>query len=372
MDAAMVREACEGILKRFDRKYMVSCLREHRFPTELYECMLDVGITKRGVPEEYGGVGGGMKEMVTAVEILARQGMTNGYWILTALIRRLLLMFGTQEQIQKFVVPATSGVIRFFSLAVTEPNAGTNTFKITTKARRTEKGTYILNGQKVFITGFKDADYALVVTRTQSHGDSEDRTAGLSIFIVDPKAPGVEATPLNINVHATDHQYQVFFTDVELPADALVGKEGEGGKYMFHALNVERLLLSAQSIEMGEWILAKGVEYAKIRAPFDAPIGSYQSIQHPMAYAKVHLEAARLMLHRAVELYDQGGKYGTEANMAKLLATDALFEAANITAQCHGGYAFDTDYDILDTLVLARLQQIAPVNNSTLLNYVGE
>lgn len=370
IDTSMVEQVCDGLLKRFDRQYFLNCLKERRFPTELCKGMAEAGLLGLGVPEEYGGLGGGAAEIVMAIETLARNGVTPEFWLLTGFVRNVILKHGTEEQKQKYVVPTARGELQL-CFAMTEPNAGTNTFKIATTAHRTDNGSYLLNGQKVFISAINDSDYALVLTRTQSYKDKETRKDGLTLFLVDTKSPGIEVSPLNIGF-ASGNQFQVFFSNVEIPADAMIGKEGEGIKYLFDVLNPERMFISAQTIGLGEWILEKGVEYAKVRAPFDRPIGSYQSVQHPMAYAKAHLEAARLMLYKAVELYGKGEKVGPLANMAKLLSADARYEAVNATLQAHGGYGFDHDYDILDAFIMARLGQVAPVNNNMLLNYIAE
>lgn len=372
VDPTMVKEVCRELLKRYNREYMLTCSKENRFPSEFHDSMAETGLLGLGVPDEYGGMGGGVKELVTVIETFTTKGVDPPTLMLTGFPRNLILKHGTEDQIKKYVVPTTEGDLRL-SFALTEPDAGSNSFKISSLASRTDKGTYILNGQKVFISEFKETQYALVVARTQLHDDVESRTEGMSIFIVDTKSPGIEANPLDIATFVPMHkQYQVFFNDVELPADNLIGKEGQAFRYMFDALNPERLMAAAQSIGRGEWILSKGVEYAKIRAPFDSPIGSYQAIQHPMAYAKAHLEGARSTLYRAVEIYDKGGKAGPLAAIAKLLASDAFFEAVNITITAHGGYAFDNEYDIMDAFIEARIGQTVPVSTNLILNYIGE
>ncbi|MEH7112487.1 acyl-CoA dehydrogenase family protein [Neobacillus niacini] len=371
INVEMVKEVCNGLLKRFNRDYILTCAKEGRYPDELYHAFCETGILALGVPEKYSGLGGGLTEIVTAMEMLNTNGLPTVSILLTAFPRNTVLKHGTEEQIQKYAVPTISGEVKM-SFAHTEPNSGSNTFKTSTFAQKTERGTYILNGQKVFISAFKESDYCLVVARTQK-SDEANRTGGLSLFVVDTKSPGISATPLNIGSFVPiEKQYQVYFNDVEISEDQLIGQEGMAAKYLFDALNPERILVAAQYTGSGEWVLAKGVEYAKTRAPFDVPIGSHQSIQHPMAHAKAQLEAARQVTYRAAEMYDKGEKVGYLSNVAKYLSANAHYDAANSVMQAHGGYGFDNDYDVLEAFIMSKLSQIIPVSNNLVLNYIGE
>jgi acyl-CoA dehydrogenase len=293
------------------------------------------------------------------------------YLVITGLSRAAILEHGTEEQKQRYIPPTVTGEEKF-CFAITEPNAGTNSFKIQTIAKDTGKGTYKISGQKIFISGADVAEWILLVARTTPYSQVKDRREGLALFIVDAKAPGIELNPLNVAMVCPERQFIVNFDEVEVPAENLVGEKDKGVRVLFDALNPERLLVAAMSLGIGDFALQKAVEYANTRAPFDEPIGSYQALQHPMAYAKAHLEASRLMLYRAAQVYDAGSVAGAESNMAKLLCTEAATEACEIALQTHGGYGFDLDYDVVSLWSIARIMEVAPINNQMVLNFLGE
>jgi acyl-CoA dehydrogenase len=363
-----VRQAAAEIAKRYDRAYWLDCARDHRFTTEMWSAMGESGLLSIGVSEEVGGSGGGLKEVVALMDSLSSEGVPPDFLVITGLARVPIISHGSAEQIERYVKPTLTGE-RNICFAITEPDAGTNTFKITTKARRTDSG-WVLKGQKVFITGADVCEHMLVVARVEGAEDSADR--GLSLFLLDTDMPGITMHPLNIGVGFPELHFSVFFDDVELPADAMVGQQGRGIRQLFDALNPERLLVAAKAVGIGDYALAKAVDYAKVRAPFDKPIGSYQSVQHPLARARAHLDAARLMMYQAAEVFDNGGKAGPAANTAKLLATEACVEAVDVLVKVHGGNAFDNDYDVLSLLPVSRLMVNAPINNDMVLNYIAE
>ena len=366
-----VRQTAREIAERYNREYWLKCAREGRFTDEMWQAMCDAGLVGLSVPEEYGGSGGGVTELVALMETLAENGVAPLFLVVTGLTRVPIIKYGTPEQIERYVKPTITGEKKI-CFAITEPNAGTNTFKIQTLAQPTDDG-WVLNGQKVFISGANEADYMLVVTRTTPYGQVEDRRQGLSLFVIDAKSPGIEMSRLNIAVNWPEKQFQVFFNDVKLPKDALIGEEGRGTKYLFDGLNPERLLVAAMAIGTGDLALQRAVDYAKQRAPFGQPIGSYQGLQHPMAHAKAQLEAARLMMYNAAERFDNGDKsVGPYANMSKLLSSEAADAAVNVALQAHGGNGFDADYDIITLWPMVRLMRVAPVNNEMVLNYIGE
>jgi len=278
---------------------------------------------------------------------------------------------GTKEQIAKYVTPTCTGEKKL-CFAITEPNAGTNSFAMTTLATSNADGGWTLNGQKVFISGARDADFMLVVARTTKAGEVKYRTDGMSLFVLDMKTPGIKLQQLNIQVETAERQYMVFFDNVQLPADAVIGEPGKGAKLMFEGLNSERLLAAGAALGLGDYALSKAVAYSKDRKPFGKPIGSYQSLQHRMALAKAELEAARLMTYDAADRFDNGEDAGAHANMAKLLASRAAVAAIDATLQVHGGYGFDRDYDVVTLWPMTRLLEIAPINNEMLMNYIGE
>ncbi|MDM4771443.1 acyl-CoA dehydrogenase family protein [Solimonas sp. SE-A11] len=365
-----VQEATHGISEQYPRTYIRRCIEQDRFPDEMWRAMGEYGLLGLSVPEKFGGSGGGVVEIVALAEALALSGVPTLFLVVTGLGRVPIVRHGTPEQIKKFVTPTCDGSIKL-CFAITEPNAGTNSFNMSTLATRDGEG-WVLNGQKVFISGARDADIMLVIARTQKASELQHRTEGMSLFVVDMKTPGITLQQLNIQVETAERQYMVFFDNVHLPADALIGEAGKGAKLMFEGLNSERLLAAAAALGMGDYALKKAVAYAMERKPFGKPIGSYQALQHRMALAKAELEAARLMTYSAAERFDAGEDAGAHANMAKLLASRAAVAAVEASIQTHGGYAFDRDYDVVTLWPMVRLMEIAPINNEMLMNYIGE
>jgi len=366
-----IQEAARGVTKQYPRSYILQCIKEDRFPDELWSELGKFGLLGLSIPEEHGGSGGGVLEITALNEALALAGVPTLFLVVTGLGRVPIVRHGTKEQIAKYVTPTCTGEKKL-CFAITEPNAGTNSFAMTTLATPDADGGWTLNGQKVFISGARDADFMLVVARTTKAGDVKYRTDGMSLFVVDMKTPGIKLQQLNIQVETAERQYMVFFDNVKLPADAVIGEPGKGAKLMFEGLNSERLLAAGAAIGLGDYALSKAVAYANERKPFGKPIGSYQSLQHRMALAKAELEAARMMTYDAADRFDNGEDAGAHANMAKLLASRAAVAAIDATLQVHGGYGFDRDYDVVTLWPMARLLEIAPINNEMLMNYIGE
>jgi acyl-CoA dehydrogenase len=365
-----VKEATRGVTEQYPREYLLKCIAEGRFPEDCWRALGEFGLLGLSIPEEHGGSGGGVLEMTALMEGLAEAGIPMLFLIVTGLARVPIVKHGTLDQIERFVQPTVSGEKKL-CFAITEPNAGTNSFAMTTLATRDAEG-YVLSGQKVFISGADEADWILVVARTTKVSDVEHRSEGMSLFVVDAKDPNIRMQALNIQAEAPEKQFLVFFDEVRVPAENLVGEEGRGLAGMFDSLNAERLLVAAMSLGTGDYALKKAVDYANTRAPFGKPIGSYQALQHRMALAKAELEAARLMTYSAAASFDRGESAGGQANMAKLLASRAGTQAVEAALQTHGGYAFDRDYDVVTLWPLVRLMEIAPINNEMLLNYVGQ
>ena len=365
-----VQEATRGISEQYPRAYIRECIAKDVFPEEMWKAMGEYGLLGLSVPEKFGGSGGGVVEIVALAEALALGGVPTLFLVVTGLGRVPIVRNGTPEQIAKFVTPTCDGSVKL-CFAITEPNAGTNSFNMSSFAAR-DGDEWVLNGQKVFISGARDADIMLVIARTQKASEVKHRTEGMSLFVLDMKTPGITLQTLNIQVETAERQYMVFFDNVRMPADALIGEAGKGAKLMFEGLNSERLLAAAAALGIGEYALKKAVAYSLDRKPFGKPIGSYQALQHRMALAKAELEAARLMTYSAAERFDAGEDAGAHANMAKLLASRAAVSAVEAAIQTHGGYAFDRDYDVITLWPMARLIAIAPVNNEMLLNYIGE
>lgn len=266
---------------------------------------------------------------------------------------------GTPDQIEKVVKPAVTGE-KVFCFGITEPGAGSNTMKIATFGQRTDFG-YRVTGQKVFISGAEHADYMLLVARTAAY--QPQTRDGLSLMVIDLKAPGVRVVPQDMLVPSLERQAQVFLEDVDVPDSSVIGVAGQGFRYLFDALNPERINVAAMAVGLGRYLTAPAVDYAKTREVFGVSIGRHQSLQHPLAEAKTHLELAWLMSLRAAEVYDDHGEApGEYANMAKLGAVDAALEAADIAIEVHGGNGFTRDYDLLSIWTLCRLLKTAPVS----------
>ncbi|MDO9439060.1 acyl-CoA dehydrogenase family protein [Hydrogenophaga sp.] len=365
-----VSDICDTIIKKVDRAYVLEASKRRERPEKLWRLWADTGLLAIGLPEEYGGVGGKMSEVVLAHDRLHSAGLFLPLTIPNYMVRFPMLKHGTEEQKRKYL-PGTATGETFFAFCITEADSGTNTFKIRTNAKRQANGDFVLNGQKCYITGFDEAENAIVVARTQPH-DPNNHTSGLSLFIVPTKSKGISTTLMDLAVYMPDRNFIVNFDDVVVPAENMLGEEGHGLECMFDCLNPERLLAGGMNLGLAEYALMRGVEYAKIRAPFDVPIGSYQSVAHPLAIAKIRIDTARLMLYNAAERYDAGEKIGLQANMIKWLTSDALTQAANIAATVHGGAFADIGTDLIPFYLQAKMSEMAPINNSIILSFVAQ
>lgn len=367
----IIEQITDDVIKRVSRKYMAECGLKNEFPHELWKALCEVDMLGLGIPEELGGSGGGLRHLTEAVYRLARAGINPAVMTTNGLARVPIIKYGTEEQRKKYIPPTLTGEV-IFCFATTEPNSGSNAFKMESLARRQPNGDYVLNGQKTFITGFDEANYALLFARTTPYNEVKNKIDGISLFILDTKSLGIQMTPMKIGLYMPEKQFTLYFDDVVIPKECLIGEEGKGIRYMFDGLNPERLIASANSVGRGEFMLNKAIEYSKVRAPFDKPIGSYQALQHPMAHAWAHLEAAKLVFRRASEAFDNGINVGSETNLARLLSADASYEAANIAMQVHGGSSMDLDSDLLPYFLQSRSSLIGPVSQQMLLNYIGE
>ncbi|WP_127128958.1 acyl-CoA dehydrogenase family protein [Georgenia sp. SYP-B2076] len=366
-----VRTAVEGVTGRWDRDYYREKTRTGDAPVEMYAAMAEQGLFALGVPEEHGGAGGGLVATAAAMEAMSEAGMPPLLFSLTSFARQAILHSGSSQQVTDHVVPSLTAE-RTFSFAMTEPEAGTNSFAMRTRADRQADGSYRVNGQKVFISGADQADHMLLVARTTPAESVERKADGISLFVLPRDTAGVSMDRMAIDWKAPEKQFSVWFDDVLLPPEALVGEEGKGVAAMFQSLNSERVVIAAWTLGLGTRAVAKAVAYARERAPWGAPIGSYQSVAHPLARAKAQLVAARLVTYEAARVFDAGGQAGDLSNVAKYLASEASYAAVDAALQAHGGSAFDEDSDIVTLWPMIRLLRIAPLNNEMVLNYIAE
>jgi acyl-CoA dehydrogenase len=368
----MVYQYGENLLKKFGRDYWVDCADHHRFPAEMYRQVAQDGFVGIMVPEEDGGAGLGMVEMV-----LLQEGLSNAGIPLQSLVVGATMSLGpigehgTAEQKQKYLPAGCVGDIRF-CFAITEPDAGTNTMRTSTMLSEDGNGGYKLNGRKTFITDAEGSDYMLVVARNVHHGEVERKTDGFTIAIVDTKAPGIEMHPIDVSIPLPEKQYQIFFDDVVVSSVDILGELGKGFDILFQSLNPERMILAAMCCGMGRYAMDRAVDYANDRVVFDRPIGAYQALQHPLAKGKTEIELASLMTRKAAWLFDNKQRCGEEANMSKLAASGAAVNAIDASLQCFGGNGFTKEYGIFDLYPFARLLKTAPLNNEMVLNYIAE
>lgn len=377
----MVRNTVKQMLQKWQprRQELHELAYKHNeFPQELWDDFAEIGLLGCLVPEEYGGNNMGLLPLTLAFEEICSQGFSPGLLLVTAMDTGCILKNASEGIKRKFLPKIADGSWKL-CFAVTEPNAGSNTFRVETVARRNGDG-YVLNGQKIFITGVDVADYMLLVARTTTLDELEaqgkPKSHGLSLFLIDTKSPGIDMQPIPVLATEGLTQFQLFLDDVEVPADHLVGEEDNGTMAMFTSLNPERILAAAICIGMAENAIRKAVDYACTRKVFkNTPIGAYQSIAHPLAEAKIGQEAARLMAYKAAWAFDQGinpAEVGTYANMAKFLAADVALKAVDAAIETHGGLGFAEETGLIYLWNGARLLKTAPVSREMILNYVSE
>ena len=362
-----VREVCE----RFPPDYWRDKDRDKEYPSEFVDEMIRMGYLSALIPEEYGGFGLGVTEAAVIAGEINRSGGAAGPCH-GQMYMSTLLHHASEEQRQYFLPKVASGELRLQTFGVTEPNSGTDTTRLQTTAVR-DGDHYIVNGQKIFISRANNSDLLLLLARTTPLDQVERRTLGLSLFLVeqdtlDPE--GFEIQPIDVMINNdTNH---LFFDNLEIPAACLIGEEGMGFRYLLDGLNTERILIAAECVGDGRWFIEKATDYARTRVVFERPIGQNQGIQFPLARAHANVEAASLMVERAADLFDAGEPCGPEANMAKLLAADASWEAANVALQTFGGYGFAKDYDVERKFRETRLYQVAPISTNLILSYLAE
>jgi len=367
-----IRDAIRELCAQYPDEYFRTVDAQHAYPEAFVDALIGAGWLAAMIPEEYGGSGLGLAAASVIMEEINRCGGNAGAVHGQMYNMGTLLRSGSAEQKQKYLPAIAAGTLRIQSMAVTEPTTGTDTTKIKTVAVR--KGDrYVVNGQKVWISRVQHSDLMILLARTTPLADVKRKSDGMSVFIVDLHAAigkGLAVRPiLNMVNHETN---ELFFDDLEIPAENLVGEEGRGFKYILDGLNAERTLIAAECIGDGYWFIERAARYANERVVFDRPIGRNQGVQFPIAEAYVEVEAANLMRFRACALFDAHQPCGAEANMAKYLAAKASWEAANACLQTHGGFGFAAEYDVERKFRETRLYQIAPISTNLILSYVAE
>ncbi len=367
-----LRKAVRELCARYPDEYWRELDRERAYPEKFVKAMTDASFLGALIPEEYGGLGFGVTEASIILEEVNRSGGNAGACHAQMYTMGTLLRHGSDEQKQRYLPKIATGELRLQAFGVTEPDAGTDTTKIKTTATR--KGdSYVIRGQKVFISRVPHSDLMILLARTTPRDQVQRKSEGLSVFLVDLREAvgnGLEVQPLQTMMnHDTN---ALFFDDLEIPAENLIGEEGRGFRYILDGMNAERILIAAECIGDGDWFIERASEYAKGRVIFDRPIGQNQGIQFPIARAYVNVRAADLMRVKAAEMFDRGEPCGAEANMSKMLAADASWEAANVAIQTHGGYGFTAEYDIERKFRETRLYQVAPISTNLILSYIGE
>jgi len=365
------RRAVRDLCSRFGSPYWQAIDENATYPEDFVKALTEAGWLAALIPHEYGGGGLGIQEAAVILEEINRSGANSGACHAQMYIMGTLLRHGSNDHKQRYLPKIASGELRLQSFAVTEPTTGTDTTKIQTFAAK--KGDrYLVNGQKVWISRVQHSDLMLLLARTTPLPEVKKKTEGLSVFLIDLRGnqSGITLRPIrNMVNHETN---EVFFDNFEVPAENLIGEEGKGFRYILDGMNAERILIAAECIGDGYWFIERARKYANDRVVFDRPIARNQGVQFPIAHAYTNVRAADLMRWEAARLFDAGLPCGAEANMAKLLAADSSWEAANVCLQTHGGFGFAAEYDVERKFRETRLYQVAPVSTNLILSYVGE
>lgn len=367
-----IRDAVRALCAEFPDEYHRKIDEARSYPEEFVDALTKAGWMAALIPEEYGGSGLGLTEAAVIMEEINRAGGNSGACHGQMYNMNTLVRHGSEEQRQRILPKLATGELRLQSMGVTEPTTGTDTTQLKTTAVK-KADRYVVNGQKVWISRVLHSDLMILLARTTPLSEVKKRSEGLSIFLVDIKEAmisGMEVRPIpNMVNHETN---ELFFDNLEIPEENLIGEEGKGFKYILTGLNAERTLIAAECIGDGYWFTDRVVRYASERKVFDRAIGQNQGVQFPIAEAYIEIEAANLMRQKACQLYDAGQPCGSEANMAKYLAAKASWEAANVCIQFHGGFGFACEYDVERKFRETRLYQVAPISTNLILSYVAE
>lgn len=365
-----LRSLVDQICRDFPDTYWQKVDAEDAYPEDFVQALTATGALGALIPEEYGGLGLGLGDGSAILEQINYNGANSGAVHAQLYTMNAVLHHGSEAQKKQYLPQVATGELRLQAFGVTEPGAGTDTTSLSTTAVR-DGDEYVVNGQKVFISRVQQSDLMLLLARTTPLDQVQKKSDGLSLFLIDIRdLPGLTINPIKTMInHATT---ELFFDDMRIPASSLIGEEGKGFKYILTGMNAERILIASECIGDGRWFIERAVEYSKDRVVFNRPIGSNQGIQFPIARAHVELEAADLMRWKAADLFDAGKPCGAEANMAKMLASEASWQAADTCLQTHGGFGMTQEYNIERKFRETRLYQIAPISTNLILSFVGQ
>ena len=370
---ADIRDGVRALCAKFPGEYWRALDRERAYPTDFVGALTKAGYLAALIPEEYGGSGLNLAAAAAIMEEIHASGGNGAACHAQMYTMGTILRHGRDAQKQRYLPLIASGELRLQAFGVTEPTSGTDTLSLRTVARREGNDHYVINGQKIWTSRAEHSDLLLLLARTTPKEQAKKRTEGLSVFLVDMRlAQGANIVINPIRTMMNHATTQIFFDDLRVPAENLIGEEGKGFRYILGGMNAERILIAAECIGDAKWFIAKATQYAKERELFDRPIGQNQGVQFPIARAYAQMRAAELMVHEAARKYDAGEDIGAEANMAKLLAADASWAAADMCVQTHGGFGFAEEYDIERKFRETRLYQVAPISTNMILSYLAE
>ena len=369
-DHAAIREAVRKLCARFPGEYWRKLDEARGYPTEFVRALTEAGYLSVLIPEEYGGSGLGISAAAAILETIQAEGCNGGACHAQMYTMGTILRHGSAEQKQRYLPKIASGELRLQAFGVTEPGSGTDTTALRTTARRTNDG-YVVNGQKIWTSRAEHSDLMLLLARTTPRDQVAKKTEGLSTFIVDMKAvSGLTIRPIRTMMN--HNSCEVFFDEMCIPADSLLGEEGRGFRYILDGMNAERLLIAAECVGDAKWFTAKSTAYANERRVFNRPIGQNQGVQFPIARAYAQMRAAELMVQDGLERFEAGLPCGEQANMAKMLAAEASWAAGEACVQTLGGFGFAEEYDVERKFRETRLYQVAPISTNLILSYVAE
>ena len=372
IDTKQIRESVATICQKYGEEYWRGLDKKKEYPTDFVKEMTTSGFLNILIPQEYGGAGLGLKEACIVLEELSLQGAHAGACHAQMYVMGTLLRHGSDKQKKEYLPKISSGELRLQSFAVTEPNSGTDTTSIKTIAKKTNDG-WIINGQKVWISRVEHSDLMILLARTKPQGALTKKTDGFSVFLIDieqAKESGLKIVKIDSMIN--HHSCELFFDDVFIPDESIIGEEDKGFRAIMDGMNAERILIASECIGDGKYFIEKSVNYAKTRKVFNREIGMNQGIQFPIAECYSQIEAASLMVDKAATLFDEGKKCGAEANMAKMLAADASWKAGTTAMETFGGFGFSKEYDIERKFRETRLYQTAPVSRNLILSYIAE